>query len=299
VRASAPARRAAALAAAVLGLGLAGCGPAGPVAELGPTPSALRLDYGRFEPLGLRWKPLAELPPGSEPIVFVHLLAPDGSVARTFDHAFPGEWRVGGEVTDELVLSQSLLATPLPAGSYRLTVGLYDPAGGRWPLRVAAADAEEVDDAEYALATVEVPREIETAVRVRFSSDWQPAESGSDLQVLARRWLGRAGTLRFEELPGPARVRLELRVPGPAELAAPLELDEGAGGPIVVLASSCGGAETSVSGPGRHVVDLELAAEPGAVCDVGLRPNFRVLLPGGEARSLVLESLAWAPGGSV
>lgn len=277
--------------------GCGACGGGGPVGELRVEPRELRLDYGRFEILRLRWRPLSEL--DGVPFVFLHLLDEGGGLVRTFDHPFPGPWRVAagaggaGEVVDEVPLVQSVLGPPLAPGRYRLSVGLYDPDGGRWPLRVEGA---EVDEAEYAVAVVEVPPEIEAAVRLRFSSAWLAAEEGADLQVLARRWLAGEGTIRLEELPGPVTLRLALRIPSEAESPGDLRLEEGATAPAVRVASGCGGDETLLSGAGLFAVNLPLAAEAGGACDVTLRPNFSYLAPDdGLARAVVLESAAWAP----
>ena len=70
----------------------------------------------------------------TDPKVFVHLLDSGGSIARTFDHPLPGEWISGREEEYSIALYQSALAPPLNDGTYRLTVGLYDDSGMRWPL---------------------------------------------------------------------------------------------------------------------------------------------------------------------
>jgi hypothetical protein len=278
--------------AALLPLLALACGAPEPVAELTVEPTAIVLPYPRFVPLRLVWQPTAELDGVEGQLyVFVHLLDEPGNVLRTFDHPFPGAWRPGEKIADEILLYQSALGAPLPAGEYPLSVGIYDGAGHRWQLRTPG---REVDRAEYAVATVRVPADVDTTPRVRFSSNWRAPESGADRQILNRRALAGEGTIRFDDLPASAEIWLGLRVPDARELKGELLLDPGATTPTVEVTTSCGPAAASLSGPGPHDVRLLVAPAPGEGCDVRLAPNFRVRLPEGYDRSVVLETLAWA-----
>ena len=72
-----------------------------------------------------------------------------------------------------------------------------------------------------------------------------------------------------------------------------LVLDPGATTPSVMLAANCGGADTNLSGPGLHEVELAMdAPPPGGFCRVLLTANF-VLEPvnatGTEALGLAGE----------
>lgn len=77
-------------------------------------------------------------PPGL--VLFAHLIAEDGARVAQVDLPLPvAEWTAGGYARQELPLA---LPADLPAGRYRLYVGLYDSASGaRLPLSgVAPAD---------------------------------------------------------------------------------------------------------------------------------------------------------------
>ena len=291
-----PGRGAAAVfVAAVAALALA-CGAPEPVGELRlePAPTQpIELPYPRFVPLRLAWTPSAELAGLDGTLyVFVHLLDEPGNVLRTFDHPFPQPWRPGEPVTYELRLYQSALGAALPAGDYPLSLGLYDGQGHRWPLVTAG---KEVDRAEYAVATVRVPTEIDTTPRFRFSSNWQQPETGGDRQILSRRSLAGEGTIRLDDLPAAAELWLGLRLPDPREVGGTLVLEPGASSPMVQVTTSCGPAAASLSGMGRHDVRLTLTPAPGEGCDLQLAPSFRVRAGDGYERSVVLEILAWAP----
>ena len=92
------------------------------------------LPHSAWERVRLNWRmdaPLAGLE--GELRVMVHLLDEAGTVVRTFDHPFPGDWSVGDVRSYQIEIFQSALAPPLAKGEYRLMVGLY-AADRRWPV---------------------------------------------------------------------------------------------------------------------------------------------------------------------
>ncbi len=285
-----------------LGLSAAGCGGAEtPVARLdlepGPArasaPGELALGHPEVRRATLVWQPLAALPDdgAGPPQVFVHLLDDAGAVVRTFDHPYPAPWRAGTPVEDPIELHQSALAPPLPAGRYRLTVGLYRRGGERYPL---AAMGEEVGRREYALATLAAAEGGAGLPAVEAAGDWLPVEPGTDRQVLASRWLAGAGTLVVAGSAAPGALWLRFQVPV-ADAATRLELAAGASEQEVRVTTPCGGAMVLVTGPGDH--ELELPVEPAAAagaCPVELSANYHLVGPDGAERRVVrLDAVAW------
>lgn len=283
-----------------LGASLAACGgsESPPVARLAVAPTRLELPYGGFADLRFAWTPLSA-PEGLEESarVFVHLLDSEGDLVRTFDHDATWRWRVGQELSYEARVYQSLLAPPLPAGTYEVTVGLYDRTdGGRWGLET---EGEQVGRSEYRVATVVVPRpDAERLPVVRFTSSWSPTTAGGDRQVIAFRWLSGQGAMVLEDLPGPGTVWLSLGIPGEVVGEMRRRLVDpptgGAGVPRVDIEATCSGFESQVSGEGTHTV--EVPVEPSAdACEITLEPNFVLESPTGDQRSVLLEVLAWQP----
>lgn len=297
--------------AALLAIGLplagalAGCGgpEAESVARLAVEPMSLELPYGSFADLRLRWTPTRELGALEEsPRVFVHLLDSEGDLVRTFDHDATGGWRVGQEADYELRIYQSLLAPPLPPGTYALTVGLYDPAGGeRWGLETSG---EQVGRSEYRVATVEVPSGAGGSVRVpavQFGPSWSPTLAGGDRQVVAFRWLSEEGTVRLEELSSAGTLWLSVGIPAeaPGSMRRRMLDPEADAGkmPWVRFSASCSGFEAQLSGEGTHSVEVPLEPDPEG-CEITVTPNYVMESPDGAERSVILENLAWrsAPG---
>ncbi len=279
---------------------LAGCGGAPePVARLSAKPATLQLGFPETRKVQFSWELLAPLGEGSDkPVVFVHLLDGEGEVMRTFDHAFPEPWQSGKQVSYDVEVYQSALAPPLPPGPYRLTVGLYGAQSGeRWPLEVAGG-GEPLPRSEYPLVEVQAVAS-DTAPRFVFSPTWLPVEPGGDRQVLALRWLSPAeGVLRAEGLRSAGTLLLALRIPAGDGAGESLQLEApAASGPSVVVSTTCGGMESSLSGPGPHRVEIPVAAAPAdGVCEIRLRPNFRLRLEGAQKeRSVLLENASWAP----
>ncbi len=265
-----------------------------PVASVTVQPAAAELPYPGLVRLELTVQMTEPVAAEERPLVFVHLLDGSGNVVRTFDHEFPQTWRPGGEARYEVVLQQSALAPPLPAGEYALTLGLYR-GERRWPLAVAG---RETDTREYQVATIGVPATGPSAPMFNFSPSWLPTEGGIDNQILGRRWLSSDGVLRLAEIPGPGTVRLALRLPEPRAGEDDLVYAEGYSSPGLRITSSCGGQEFSISGFGAHVVEIPIqagsdGATPGS-CELRFQPFSQLI----EKRSLhtraaLLEGLAW------
>lgn len=277
----------------------AGCsGGDAPVARVEVQPRQVRLPFSQAQPLQLTWTPSADL--NEQPTVFVHLLDGEGQVVRTFDHAFPQRWRQGTRVTYDVKLYQSALAPPLPAGRYRLTLGLYGKEGERWALD---GFGEPVGRNEYVAAEVEVPSQSPN-LRFVFSPTWLPVEAGGDRQVLARRWMADRATIRLVHQRGPGTVWMVVHIPPADSPDYKLVLDQDASAPSVRVAANCGGSESNLSGPGLH--EVELAVGPpalGGFCRVLLSSNFTLeptvatAGPTGRKRSVSVENVAWIPSG--
>lgn len=268
-----------------------GCGgPAEPVARLSVEPQVLTLPYPGTAEVQLSFEPL---PGGEAPShVFVHLLDANGQVVRTFDHPYPGN--ADEAMSYPVRLWQSALALPLPAGSYRLSVGVWEPeSGNRRPLEVA--EGEEIDGGEYAVATVEVTAPPAGAPAVRYQGDWLDAQTGGDLQVPVQRWLGEGGAFTLSPLAGPVTLRLLLSMPRLDPGQHRLVLDEGVEAPLLVVSSDCAEGVQEIREQGQHEVVLALDPGPEATsCTVRLAPNFRYIdLASFARRSVNLLALSW------
>lgn len=281
----------------VAAFALSACGgDAPPVASVEVTPRTVRLGYPELQEIRMTWSPAMSLGEGANPTVFVHLLDEKDEVARTFDHPFPRRWREGETVQYDLKLYQSALGPPLPAGRYRLTLGLYEPGGKRWALDGLG---EPIAKREYVASEVEVVDKSAGGPSVAFSSEsWLPVEVGGDRQVLGRRWLSGTGALRFQGITTPGKAWMVIRIPASAPPTEEIRLEGGSNTPAVLVSGSCGNVETNLTGSGYHEVELPVETVPqGGVCDVVLRPNFRYVVAGlAEERSASLENIAWAPG---
>ncbi len=291
------------LAAACLLAGLSvltGCGGADgkPVARLQVDPQEITLAHSTYEEVRLDWSMTSELSGVSGPLrVFVHLLDDQGRLTRTFDHAMPGGWAVGEERRDVVRLVQSALAPPLPPGNYRLSVGLYDGGGHRWPIDV---EGERVDSGEYVVADVVVPSTPAAVPLFSFSPTWSPTLAGGDRQILAVRWLTGDGTILLEEVPGPGKLWLRIRIPeegvGDAHRVM-LPDHSGPAEPSVLVGAPCAGFQVSVSGEGSHDVEVPVTTDDGS-CAIRLRPNYSMVSEGAEQQSMLLESIAWRATGA-
>lgn len=281
---------------------LGGCGsePADPVARLHVSPAEVELPYPGGATLEAEWEMAAPLDPGSggggagaeRPWVFVHLLDESGAVVRTFDHELPFPWRPGETRSAPVELWQSALAPPLPAGEYRLTLGLYDPGtGDRWFLETGGPEA---GTGEYPVAAVRVPP-LGAVPELDFAGSWWPAQEGGDRQVLARRWLQREGTLGVSGLAEPVALVLGLYVPE-AGAGTRQVLAEGAEAARLRVSSPCSAEEAVVDAPGHHRVELPLEAPPDGRCTVRLEATFVLVdLEAMASRSVSLERVSMTP----
>jgi len=282
---------------AIYALGLAGlltaCGGGrAPIGEMAATPGQLELAWPELRELHVHFHPTRELPPGTNPIVFVHLLDEPGSVVRTFDHPLPTSWTVGRDIDYTVRIFQSALADPLPAGEYILSLGLYSPRGERFALETTA---KAVAKLEYAVADVSATAPTEASPRARFSERWLPPEAGLDRQILARRALagGAEGTIQLGPLAGPGSIFLRVEIPSAGTEVARLELAEGEKLPKLAVRSSCGDEQTEVSGSGSFDLTLPVAAASES-CAVVLTPNFQLhTQQSAEPTSVRIAVLAW------
>jgi len=280
------------LTVAALSLYASGCGDKAPaVATVEVTPRTLRLGYPEMQSVHLNWQPVTALEGvTAQPLVFLHLRDDKDQVVRTFDHPFPQKWREGSPVSYDARLFQSLLAPPLPPGKYRLTLGLYE-GKTRWPLDGLG---KSVGKREYKAADVEVPAGA-TGPSFAFSPTWLPVEEGGDKYVLARRWLNGQGVIGVRDVREAGTLWMLLRIPSGNEPNEQLQVP-GGGVPSVMVRGSCGGAETNLSGPGMHEVEIPVEAAPAnGVCRVLLLPNFTITSSvTGQTRSVSLENAAWS-----
>ncbi|HEX2254609.1 MAG TPA: hypothetical protein VHQ65_15175 [Thermoanaerobaculia bacterium] len=264
--------------------------PAQPVAEVAVSPGRVTLPYPGTEEVEITVRP--RLPLGEvagRPRVFLHLFDAEGELVRTFDHELPGDWEVGVEQRYPARLFQSALGPPLPAGEYRLTLGLYDTEGRRWALATAG---DEVAKQEYQVAQVEVPavdRRLQPIFA--FPGEWLELEAGEDRQVLGRRWLAGEGAVAVQSAPQPGRLLLGLQIPAPAGE----DRFEAAGGgtePAVTVTSTCDGSEHHLTGFSGYELEVQVGAR--VPCEVRLAPEFRIVDPRtGRSRALLLEQLHW------
>ena len=98
--------------------------------------------------LTLYWHALTVVPQNYQ--VFVHLLAPDGQVATQSDKLNPGDFPTERWPLDRYVRDEHELVLPeeMPAGNYRLVVGLWLQNEGR---RLPVSDAEGRPLGDFAL----------------------------------------------------------------------------------------------------------------------------------------------------
>ncbi len=260
--------------------------PAPPVGRVEVAPSEILLLYPGVAAYRLSWTATSPLPDRQGELrAAVHLVGKGGAVLRTFDHPLGFDWTPGATEAFDRMLFQSALAPPLEPGTYELRVGLYDAAGHLWDV---SSDG----------ATVRVDNATEGFPAFYFSPEWEPIESGTDRQILGRRWLRADGVIRLGELTRPGTLWLQLAVPDPAGGALELVLDEGATEPEVVVHNSCGDLTESRAGVGSH--QLRLAIVPPAdetlppECEISIDANYRLISTEDRTRRTVgLESLSW------
>lgn len=269
-----------------------------PVGRVEVSPKSLRLGLGEIRPLSITWTPTAPLKDlKGSPMVFVHLVDDAGEVLRTFDHPLPKPWTPGTPIVDSFNVYQSGIAEPLPAGSFRLTVGLFDTAGHRWALDGLGPS---IARSEYAGATVEASGQTSCPSLQFADKVWMAAEATGDRQVPTRRWLINQGAVRLIDVKAPGTAWMVLRIPDGTGEGQRLVVNEGANTPSVLIRSTCGDQSTSISGPGFHEVNVAVSGPPqdGAqACRIVLAPNFYLETPDANVhRSVSLENIAWIPG---
>lgn len=268
-----------------------------PVATLSVAPAQVGLPFPHYQTVEIEIGMLETTVAGDSPWVMLHLLDLTGSVVRTFDHALSGEWTPGQSRSYSIDLYQSALAPPLDPGVYQLTGGLFDSTAGRWAL---AVDGEQVHRLEYALGTVEVLQGSKSAPKFLFSPAWMATEAGTDVQVLARRWLRSEGAIRLGDLTSAGTVRLDLRIEPPDPQLEDLILDEGFDEVQLDVATTCGEETWSLRGVGTHVLEVAVAPPAGDEtsdgCEISLTPHYRVVTRRNlNSRALALDLLAWRP----
>lgn len=290
------------LSVAVLVAGLlGGCERAEkPVGRLSVSPDEIILGYPASTTVNFKWQPQESLGEGVGRLeVFVHLRDASGNVIRTYDHPFPGSWEPGSVVDGSVRLFQSLLGPALLPGTYSLSAGLYGASSLRWPLETSGPS---VARDEYEVATVVVPEEWDAAPDFDFGAGWSSVESGTDLQILGRRHLGRRGRLEIGGLQSAGTLWLDLRIPKVRPGVQSLNLDEGASEPQVTLTGTCNDLGACCAGVGRHLVALPIAQlEDGSLpesCFVEVETNYTVVdEASGLKTSVFLDSLSWDPAG--
>jgi hypothetical protein len=262
------------------------------VARLQVEPKTVRLGYPEVQTVRFSWSPTTSLGNGAAPTVFVHLLDDEDTVVRTFDHPFPQPWREGVPVEYDVALYQSALGDPLPAGAYRLTVGLYNQEGDRWALEGLGKD---LGRHEYVASEVQVPAQ-NMGPRFAFSRNWLPKEPGGDRQILGRRWMAERSAIRVLGMRDPGTVWMVLRIPEVSG-GEKLVLQEDSKIPSLLIGGSCGTVETNISGPGYHEIELPLnpPPTPDGFCRIILDPSFQIEPAGpGRPRAVSLENIAWS-----
>jgi hypothetical protein len=257
-----------------------------PVASLSVEPKDVRLPAGRATAWKLTWSPKAPLDNlEGKPRVFVHVLASDRNLLRTFDHPLAEEWAPWKAQSYEVDLYQSALAEPLAAGAYEVTAGLYDDGSGeRWPLEVAG---DEVGKREYRVGTLVVPPDEAGTPAYKFSGGWLDAEPGGSKQVLARRCARGEATIGVGGVASAGTLVVGSSVP---------KLASGAWGGAVAVTSSCSGDRAEIKGPELQWTRIPVAPAAGEpACEVRFTPVPPA--SGGNERSICVEVLAWRPAG--
>lgn len=277
-----------------------GCGgSSSPVGHLSVTPKSVELGHPGFVELTFAFQFDQPLEGSSgRPRVFVHLLDETGGIVRTFDHDLPVPWRPGASHEYGVPLYQSVLAPPLAPGEYDLSVGLHDSAGKRWAL---ATEGEKAGKNEYVVASVRATDTLAGTPMFLFPEVWRAAEGGSDRQVLARRWLGGAGSLRLASIGGAGHVWMSVGIPVADDRTEELILDDGETTPAVDVSTTCSDFTAHLEGQGSHSISIPVGTageELPAECEVSFDSNFYLIeLDTLGRRTVALENLSWASAG--
>ena len=274
---------------------LAGCGPA-PVGRVTVSPAAFTLAAGAYAPLTIELQPAMALPASTEPFVFVHLVADDGALVRTFDHPLPADWRPDQRIAYRVEIYQSTLGPALAAGTYRLTLGLLSGTT-RLPLATAGRTRGRL---EYEVATVTVPTASTSAGTFAFAEPtargpvWAPVEAGDARQVVARRWLLSPGGVTVTA-PAAGNILLSLVIPVAKAGESHFELAAGNREPGLTVRTACGDHVTTLTGAGPHRAEIPV---PAGGCELLFEPDYALVEePSGTRRVAVVEALAWGAAG--
>ncbi len=266
-----------------------------PVGGLEARPDSLSIAYPAFARVELAWDMRQELAGREGDLrVFVHLLDGEGNLERTFDHALAEPWQAGRHQSYSIYVYQSALAPPLEAGTYRLTAGLYDAAGNRWPL---ATPGPEVADGEYEVARVEVSEEAGAFPMFYFSSAWLPVEGGSDRQVLGRRWLTENGVIRLGDLAAGGVLWLIAGIPSPSGSSQEIVFTGDEQLQKLAIVSSCGDFQAEITGAGSHAIEIPISpsADGTGECEISFETNYHLRsTTSGDQRTIALEVLSWS-----
>jgi len=270
------------------------CGRVGePVARLAPAGSGLILSWPERRQVAVDLDLLAELPvDAAPPRLFVHLLRRDGGIVRTFDRDLEPEWWPGDRIRVPVAIEQSALAEPLPAGRYRLEIGLYDLRFGRYFVERAldGAIVRAVD-----AGSVVVP-DGGTEAGVRFAAGWLEPLLPRDQQVLGARPVapGAVGELRVGPFRERSRLFATVAIRGLDAGVREIASDDADGAQHLALEASCTGEVVTATGEGEHLLELVLPAGPDG-CALRFETDFRRLGSGGEEPGAILRALSWNP----
>jgi hypothetical protein len=268
--------------ALTVGILASACAAPPPAGSLAVTPTAFRLAHAESAGVRLTWTPSRRLTEKTAiPTVFVHLIHPTAGTVRTFDHRLPGgRWEPDLPVNDQLDIALSGLAEPLPEGTYKLAVGLYDEASGyRWPL---LAEGEDLGRRAYGVATLEVALSP-VPDRFRFSGDWRAVEPGTTMQIVAWRWLQSGGEIQTYAAGGTVQLHFQMGILPENAAGAPAT--------SVAIDGDCLLAPALLAG--RGAVDASLPLRQGSQ---GERCTIRLLAGSSDAGPWVrLDGIDWRP----
>ncbi len=271
---------------------LAGCrGSDPPLASLKLSTSEIPLPYGALVVVPMRMDCLQQLPEGPM-ILFTHLLDQEGAIVRTFDRPYSVARVKGCVVTTPITLWQSALSAPLPAGTYRLRVGLLSEEKGRIPLAIEGIRGHH---RAYEVAQVVVPELSEPLPKLAFAGSWKESASAEDRQLPGQRWLENDGDLLVQGLDRQRSLRMSVRLLEAEEHGLHIVLEESESEPAFTIIADCNSGSGRFFGAENH--DLRVRLLPAtypADCRIHFAPNFTLIDPETLVRTtLGLERVTW------